>query len=140
MMSPQRIACCFPASRFRQAGCLALAMALAPLAPGQGAPAPEFNRDIRPILSNYCFRCHGPDKNQRQAELRLDVREMAIAKGAIVPGKPEASALVRRIFASDPEERMPPLSLKKTLTPREQETLKEWIARGAEYQPHWAYL
>jgi hypothetical protein len=126
---------------FLLAAVLLLAFIASPLASGDEArPAPRFNPDVRPILSNYCFRCHGPDRNQRQAELRLDVRETAVAKRAIVPGKPEESELVRRIFASDPDERMPPASLKKTLTPRERETLREWIASGAEYQPHWAYV
>ena len=70
----------------------------------------EFNRDIRPILSENCFRCHGPSSASREAELRLDQRESAVERGAIAPGKPDESELVRRIFADDPDEVMPPAS------------------------------
>ena len=73
----------------------------------------EFNRDIRPILSENCFRCHGPSSASREAELRLDQRESAVERGAIAPGKPEESELVRRISADDPDEVMPPPSTKK---------------------------
>src|SRR5215470_7028315 len=76
----------------------------------------QFNRDIRPILSENCYACHGPDKNQRKAKLRLDVREVALEKEAIVPGKPEKSKIVQHIFSSDPEEIMPPPKTQKTLT------------------------
>lgn len=69
----------------------------------------KFNRDIRPILSENCFACHGHDKNQRKADLRLDLREVAVEKGAIVPGKPTESKLVERIFAEDEDDRMPPV-------------------------------
>ena len=100
----------------------------------------EFNRDIRPILSDTCFACHGPDKNQRKAKLRLDVRENAIEKGAIVPGKPDESELVARIFTADEDDLMPPPDSHKTLTPEQKEKLKRWVAEGAEYQPHWAYI
>jgi hypothetical protein len=112
---------------------------------GAGLPAePErrlqYNRDIRPILSDNCFFCHGPDKNQRKAKLRLDERENALEKAAIVPGKPDESELVKRLYAADPDEVMPPPETYKTLTPAQKETLKRWVAEGAEYQPHWAYL
>ncbi|MFT7514868.1 MAG: hypothetical protein ACI9QL_004093 [Candidatus Omnitrophota bacterium] len=104
----------------------------------------EFNRDIRPILSENCFQCHGFDKNTREAGLRLDLREAATAdnKGvtAIVPGKPEASELVHRLNETDPDERMPPVDSAKTLTAAQKELLKQWVAEGAEYQAHWAYL
>lgn len=100
----------------------------------------QYNRDIRPILSENCFRCHGPDKNARKAKLRLDDRAIALEKKAIVPGKPEDSELVRRIFSGDPEEMMPPPESNKKLTPQQKELLKSWIASGAEYQPHWAYI
>ncbi len=99
----------------------------------------EFNRDIRPILSENCFLCHGPDKNTRKAKMRLDVREDAIAKEAFVPGKADASELVQRIFSKDPEQVMPPPETKKTLTDAQRATLKEWIAQGAPYEAHWAY-
>src|SRR6266436_1944981 len=73
----------------------------------------RFNRDIRPILSESCFSCHGPDKNQRKAKLRLDVREVAIEREAIVPGKPDQSKVVEHIFATDPDEIMPPPKSRK---------------------------
>jgi hypothetical protein len=100
----------------------------------------EYNRDIRPILSDTCFLCHGPDKNTRKAKLRLDIREEALKLGAIVPGQPEKSELVRRIFTTDAEDLMPPAESHKHLTAAQKETLKRWIAAGAEYQPHWAYV
>src|SRR5436190_18786549 len=103
-------------------------------------PELQYNRDIRPILSENCFRCHGPDKNVRKAKLRLDDREIALEKKAIVPGKAENSELVRRIFSEDPEEMMPPPESNKKLTSQQKEILKRWIASGAEYQPYWAYI
>ncbi|OYV00261.1 MAG: hypothetical protein CFE26_24240, partial [Verrucomicrobiales bacterium VVV1] len=111
----------------------------------RGATRIEFNRDIRPILSDACFHCHGPDKNTRESGLRLDVREDALKKGelgglAIVPGKPEKSDLVRRILSDDEDEQMPPPDAHKVLSAAQKETLKQWIAQGAEYQIHWAYL
>lgn len=100
----------------------------------------EFNRDIRPILSDHCFRCHGPDKGHRKAKLRLDVREVALEREAFVPGKPEESELIRRINATDPDDLMPPEDMHKPLSVAQKELLKRWIAEGAEYQPHWAYI
>jgi len=104
----------------------------------------SFNRDIRPILSENCFYCHGQDPNKRKGGLRLDVREeamKAVESGeiAIVPGKPEASSLVTRIFSKDADEQMPPPKSHRTLKPEQKEMLKRWIAAGAEYQPHWAF-
>jgi hypothetical protein len=102
-----------------------------------------FNRDIRPILSANCFFCHGPDPKHREADLRLDVREAALAdhdgRRAIVPGKPEESELLARITSHDADLQMPPPDSNKKLTALQIETLREWIADGAEYQPHWAY-
>ncbi len=101
----------------------------------------QFNRDVRPILSDKCFHCHGPDANKRQADLRLDVRDAAIEAGALTPGKPEDSELLRRVLSNDPEERMPPASAKLgTLSQREQQTLRRWIEQGAPYERHWAFL
>src|SRR5262252_9485822 len=100
----------------------------------------QFNRDIRPILSENCYACHGPDKNQRKAKLRLDVREVALEKEAIVPGKPDKSKLVQHILSNDPDEIMPPPKTQKTLTLEQKELLKGWIAAGANYEPHWAYI
>ncbi|MGH9838589.1 MAG: PSD1 and planctomycete cytochrome C domain-containing protein [Blastocatellia bacterium] len=104
----------------------------------------SFNRDIRPIFSDTCFACHGPDKNARKAGLRLDIRDEAIKKtksGAtpIVPGKPDESEIVRRIFATEKYEIMPPEAAHKTLTQQQKETIRRWVAEGAKYEGHWAY-
>ncbi len=104
----------------------------------------DFNRDIRPIISNKCFACHGPDAKKVKGDLRLDLRDRATrvgddGRGPVVPGKPEMSDLVRRIFAADKSKRMPPPSSNKTLTEAEKQTLKTWIAQGAEYKTHWAF-
>jgi hypothetical protein len=113
---------------------------------GKSAPAPvgesrlEYNRDVRPILAENCFACHGPDSAARKAGLRLDQREQAVKVGAIAPGDPEKSALVERIFADDPAHQMPPPKSHKKLTAAQKETLKRWIAAGAEYQPHWSLI
>lgn len=100
----------------------------------------EFNRDVRPILSDNCFYCHGPDKSHRKAKLRLDVREEALAKEAFVPGKPQESETIKRILlAADDEDLMPPPDSNKKLSARDKEVLKKWIAQGASYQLHWSY-
>ncbi len=104
----------------------------------------DFQRQIRPLLADKCFACHGRDEEHREGSLRLDVRESALKGGdtgepAIVPGNAEKSELVRRIFATAADERMPPPDSKKTLTADEQELIKRWIAEGAEYQSHWAF-
>src|SRR5881275_1976513 len=119
-------------------------LALFSLCLGAGMPVPaarageklEYNRDIRPILAENCFACHGPDSASRKASLRLDKRDAAIDAGAITPGKPKESELVRRINASD-KDHMPPVVTKRTLTAAQKEMLAKWIAAGAEYQPHW---
>ncbi|MHC5541968.1 c-type cytochrome domain-containing protein, partial [Singulisphaera rosea] len=100
----------------------------------------EYNRDIRPILSEACFQCHGPDSASRKANLRLDRREAAIEAGAIVAGNLEDSELVQRVVSNDPEEIMPPPSAKKELTEAQKDILRRWIASGAEYQPHWSLV
>jgi hypothetical protein len=109
------------------------------------APAVDFNREIRPILSDRCFACHGFDKNKRKAGLRLDTREGALVGGksgrpAVVPGKPAESTLISRIRQSDPDEVMPPPDSHKPLSSAEKDRLDRWIAGGAEYADHWAYL
>lgn len=104
------------------------------------APRIEFNRDIRPIITENCYACHGPDKNQRKAKLRLDQREVALERKAIVPGKPQDSRLVEHIFSTDPEELMPPPKSGKVLSAEQKDLLRQWIAQGAEYEPHWAYI
>jgi hypothetical protein len=99
----------------------------------------SFNRDIRPILSDNCFYCHGPDASHRQADLRLDIRDDAMAAGAIVPGKLAESTLVSRINSTDADELMPPPESHKKLDAKQKELLARWIEEGAEYQQHWAY-
>ena len=100
----------------------------------------SFNRDVRPILAENCFTCHGPDSASRKADLRLDRRETAVKAGAISPGKPDESEMIRRIFATDKDEVMPPPSIRKQLTAAQKEKLKAWIAAGAEYQPLWSFI
>jgi hypothetical protein len=108
-------------------------------AEASGAPL-SFNRDIRPILSENCFQCHGPDANHRKADLRLDVREVAVEAGAFVPGKPEESDAIRRIFSDDADEQMPPASSRRALTAAQKQVLRRWVREGAGYEPHWAYV
>jgi len=98
----------------------------------------SFNRDIRPILSDKCFFCHGPDSKKREADLRLDVEEAAKVF-AIVPGKPDESELLTRITSEDPDERMPPVESKLSLTTAEIQTLRRWIEQGAKWNEHWAF-
>jgi hypothetical protein len=105
-----------------------------------GADVVEFNRDIRPILSENCFLCHGPDSGTRKANLRLDRREVAVELGAIVPGDTDASELLYRINSDDELEHMPPRESHKTLTAQQKDLLRRWIAQGAEYQPLWSLL
>lgn len=104
----------------------------------------EFNRDIRPILSDNCFQCHGPDGETRGADLRLDIRENAVAmhegSAAIVPGNTNSSKLLERIFHDDPDEVMPPTDTERSLSDHEKALLQRWIEQGAEYQAHWAYI
>ncbi len=107
---------------------------------GPAAERVEFNRDVRPILSENCFACHGPDGNARQADLRLDRREDAMARGVLQPGDASASRLVQRIHQENLALVMPPVATDKKLTGEQKEILSEWIAQGAEYQEHWAYL
>ena len=105
----------------------------------------RYGRDVRPILSDRCFTCHGPDANKRQAELRLDLRETATAArengAAIVPGRPEESELWRRLNHADADERMPPAnSNRRALSAAEKERIGRWIEEGAGYEPHWAFV
>ncbi len=105
----------------------------------------SFNRDIRPILSDKCYHCHGPDEKERKGKLRLDVREAALKGGEsdekpIVPGKPDESDLLVRVLSKDKDEVMPPPKLHKPVSAQEAELLRRWIAEGAEYQGHWAFL
>jgi hypothetical protein len=110
-----------------------------------GADSPvRFNRDIRPIMSDTCFRCHGPDQRARMAGLRLDLRDEALKKTKsgvtpIVPGAPDQSAIVDRIFASNSAKIMPPQFAHKELTGAQKETIRRWVAEGASYEKHWSY-
>jgi hypothetical protein len=109
-----------------------------------GATPVDFNRDVRPIISEKCYHCHGPDEEARKAKLRLDIREETLKERegvrAIVPGKPEDSELIVRIGSKDPDEVMPPPKEHHTLTAGECDTLRRWIAEGAKYADHWAFV
>jgi hypothetical protein len=98
----------------------------------------SYGRDVRPILSDKCYRCHGPDAEARQAELRLDSRE-GLMEYVVVPGKPDESELVSRVFSDDDEMRMPPPDSKLSLSAEQKELLKRWIAEGAVFAEHWAF-
>src|SRR5947209_5415400 len=121
-------------------------LAVSLCAPGMaGTDIVEFNRDIRPILSDRCYTCHGPDERQRKSKLRLDTE--AGAKSdlgghfALVPGNAANSELVRRITSADPARRMPPVYAGTArLTDRESELLTRWVAQGAKCQGHWSFL
>ncbi len=115
---------------------------LAALAPqSQAAERLRFNRDIRPILSDKCFHCHGPDSKRREADLRLDERKAAVDAQAILPGNASESEIIVRILSKDPTEHMPPKKSKLgDLTPAEVDTLRRWIEQGAEYEAHWAFV
>jgi hypothetical protein len=125
-------------------GALAVAFSACGFAPA-AERALDFARDVRPILAKNCFVCHGPDDNTREAGLRLDrfhsaTKEADSGAAPIVPGKPEESELVRRIFSDDEGERMPPSEAKSQLTGEQKETLRRWIAAGARYTEHWAFV
>jgi hypothetical protein len=101
----------------------------------------QYNRDIRPILAEKCFACHGPDSAARKADLRLDQADGAVSSGAITPGKPDQSELLKRIRLPDTDEMaMPPAKGHKRLTDSEKSSLERWIAEGAQYQAHWSLL
>ena len=104
------------------------------------APGLDFNRDIRPILSENCFYCHGQDGNKRQADLRLDLRDQAIESGAVVPGKPGESELIARIGSTDRQKLMPPPKSNRRLSAEQKELLERWISEGGVYTPHWAFV
>jgi hypothetical protein len=124
-------------------GLLSSAVPLCLLQDRLSAAEIDFVRDVRPILSDKCYACHGPDGGQRQADLRFDTQEGAFrdlgGSFAIVAGEPEESELVRRITAG-PGEQMPPAEHKKQLTEAEKKTLVEWVRQGAQWSGHWAYL
>ena len=109
--------------------------------PAQAKPAPvNFDREIRPILSDTCFACHGPDEQQRKAKLRFDTKEGAFAKaGVIVPGKAAESRLIKRVLSKDPNALMPPPDSGHKLTDKQIDLLKRWIDEGAQWTEHWAF-
>jgi hypothetical protein len=121
----------------------ALLAAVAVSLPAQKAKGVDFQRDIRPILSDACFHCHGPDKGSRMAGLRLDTRDGAFGQRKsgfpIVPGKPADSLILARIHHQNPALRMPPASSHKELTAEQKSTLRTWIEQGAPWQEHWAF-
>ncbi|MBI1347562.1 DUF1553 domain-containing protein [bacterium] len=109
------------------------------------AAEPDFNREVRPILSKACFKCHGPDDTSRAGNVRLDLRDTAVGSGdsglrVIVPHHPEDSELLRRITTDDPDVLMPPPATHLKLTAAEKDILRRWIAAGATYAPHWAFV
>ena len=117
------------------AGAAAVCLAgTAPALPGRV----EFNRDIRPILSDKCFKCHGPDEKARKTGLRLDLPDGA--RGVVVAGRPDRSRLIARVFAADPARRMPPPGSELTLSSREKLLLRRWVEQGGAFQQHWAFV
>ncbi len=105
----------------------------------------DFNRDVRPILSGTCFKCHGLDEKARKGKLRFDLREEALRGGksgeaAIVPNRPEESEAVKRVFSSDPDELMPPPASRLVLSDTQKKIFRQWVADGAEYKTHWAFV
>ncbi|MCA9246733.1 MAG: DUF1549 domain-containing protein, partial [Planctomycetales bacterium] len=126
----------------RRIGLLLVISAL-PLA-ARGDETVSYARDVRPILAAKCFACHGPDEHAREADLRLDLREAAVADlggyQAFKPGDANESESIIRMESGDPDERMPPLDSNKTLSTEEIAILRRWIDQGAKYEQHWAYV
>ncbi len=127
-----------------RAALVGAALACFPAAVRAAQTGISYTRDVRPILSNACFKCHGPDDDNRKADFRLDLREAALMNlggyAAIVPGSPEKSKLLEFVTTDDPDERMPPLKgNNRRLKPEEVAVLRQWIAEGAPYETHWAY-
>ena len=100
----------------------------------------NFNRDVRPILSENCFYCHGVDGNKREANLRLDIRKDALASDAFVPGDLNASELFYRIHSEDKDEVMPPPESNRVLSAKQKKILEQWIKEGAMYEEHWSFV
>ena len=123
---------------------LRLSSAFLLLASAATASAVDFNQEVRPILAQHCFACHGMDEHSRKGKLRLDLVESAHGKGksgeiAIVPGQPDKSEVIHRIFSEDADDIMPPPEAKKPISAKDKATLRAWIAEGGVYQPHWAF-
>ncbi len=125
-------------------GSVFVTCAMAAAADPASGPPVNFQRQVRPILSDNCFLCHGPDHGTRMADLRLDIREGAFARRkngvVIVPGKPDESLLIRRVFAPGAATRMPPAYSHKTLSPDQKDILRRWVAQGAPWKDHWAFV
>jgi len=126
-------------------GPAAVAALVSMVSPTLAAEVPDFAREVRPILASHCFKCHGPDDVARKGQLRLDVREGALAAAksgaaAVVPGQPDQSELIRRLVTADPDELMPPSSVKHPLSVSQQDVLRRWVAAGAPYLDHWAFV
>jgi hypothetical protein len=102
-------------------------------------PPVDFSRDVLPVLSDFCFQCHGPDAGTRKAKLRFDDKHSPFDRGVIVPGKPTESSLIDRLTSDDPDEVMPPPSLKRKLNPQQIDAIKRWVAQGAKWSGHWAF-
>ena len=124
-------------------GCIFPAKAFAQL--NEGDEAVDYLRDIRPILSENCYACHGPDENSREADLRIDqlkssTHETPSGNVAIVPGRPDESELYRRIASTDEDEVMPPIDTGKSITPEQTELIRRWIKEGASWKQHWAFV
>ncbi len=119
---------------------LSIAIALSCSSLASAADKLQFNRDIRPILADKCFYCHGQDANKRQGDLRLDDRAAAIKAKAFVPGDPKASTLIERIHSADADTLMPPPDSNRTLSAEQKKLLERWIVEGAEYETHWAFV
>jgi len=119
--------------------CLALLpLVVGPIVEAADAPV-SYGREVRSILAENCFYCHGQDPNHRKADVRLDTRDGQRAGGVIAPGKPDESELIQRILSADPDDQMPPPDSNRRLTPAQKDTLQRWVAQGAEFEGHWAY-
>lgn len=119
---------------------IAASLLACPFPAVQAGDGPDFNSQIRPILTEHCFACHGADEESRAADLRLDVRGDAIDAGAFVAGDPDNSSIIERIFSHDEDDVMPPPESKKPLSEQQKKLLVEWVKAGAEYQEHWAFV
>ncbi|RLS83643.1 MAG: DUF1553 domain-containing protein [Planctomycetota bacterium] len=124
--------------------CLGLLALSAPARGDEPAPAAaphlSYNKDVRPLLVEHCFSCHGADSASRKAGLRLDQRDAAIEFGALVPGDPDSTTFLDRVYSDDPDDVMPPPAAKKPLSTEQKEILTRWVKEGAEYEPHWSFI
>jgi len=122
-------------------GSICLSLVLSPVSAGGQKSSVDFDREVRPILSDNCFACHGPDENQRKAKLRFDTKEGSFAKpGVITPGDASKSKLYQRVSSKDQDMLMPPPSSEHKLTEKQIETIRRWIDDGARWDEHWAFI